>query len=146
MPKGGTPGFELGWKHGCESGLGTQFGGAIFMTFYTWHKDPDIVKFNKTPEDIARIRERYKKELANVNWNNPAEVSKNFSDYNTIFWPAHGFCRHYALGQLQNAGMTPPIPGDDRAFGNAGGGLTDSIGNVYKIDGRGDGRWGNGYW
>ena len=34
----GSPGFELGWMHGCESGLGTQFGGAFMMTF-----DDDVV-------------------------------------------------------------------------------------------------------
>lgn len=141
LPKGGTPGFNLGWTHGCQSGMGTQFGGAIYMTFYTWSRDPDIIKTYKTPEDIDRIRKRYPKELGKVDWNNPLEVNKNFSDYNNIFWAAHSFCHGYVLGQLQNANMSPPIPSQERInFNNM------SIGNVYKIDGRGDGRWGNGYW
>ena len=141
MPKGGSPGFNLGWKHGCESGLGTQFGGAIYMTFYTWHKDVDIIKSVKTPQDIDRIRRRYPNELASVNWNDPADAEKNFQHYKKIFWQAHSFCRQSVLGELQNAAMNPPIPGDDRyTFSNG------AIGNIYKIDGRGDARWGNGYW
>ncbi|MES2677616.1 MAG: hypothetical protein V4612_04815 [Pseudomonadota bacterium] len=136
LPEGGTPGFELGWLHGCESGVGSQFGGAIYMTFYTWRKDPDIVKAVKSPEDLARIRARYSNEkLANINWNNPLEVNKNFSDYNTIFWPAHAFCRHAVVGQLQMAGMTPPIAGDVRYDPAA-----HSLGSIYKIDGKGDAR------
>lgn len=39
IPKDGTPGYKLGWIHGCESGLGTQFGGAIYQSFYTWKRD-----------------------------------------------------------------------------------------------------------
>ncbi len=141
MPKGGTPGFNLGWRHGCESGLGTQFGGAFYMTFYTWSRDPEIAKANPTPEDIEIIRKRYKKELKDVNWNDPEDVTKNLRHYNMIFWPGHAFCRQSILGTLQNAAMNPPIPGDDRIdFGKG------AIGNIYKIDGRGDARWGNGYW
>ena len=140
MPKGGTPGFELGWTHGCESGLATQFGGAIYMSFYHWKKDVDILKTNKTPEDIERIRKRYKKEkLANIDWNNPAEVQKNFNDYATIFWGAHIFCRHGALGELQMADMEPPLSG----FGRYNPGK-HSLGNVYKIDSKGDARL--SYW
>lgn len=141
LPKGGDPGFNLGWTHGCQSGLGTQFGGAIYMSFYTWHRDVDIVKANPTPEDIDRVRRRYPKELAGINWNDPADIKKNFAHYNQIFWGGHVFCRQSILGELQNAGMNPPIPGDDRfTFSNG------AIGNIYKIDGRGDARWGNGYW
>ena len=59
-PKEGSPGFKLGWIHGCESGMGTQFGGTMYMTFYTWKKDPDI---SSSSPDINKIRNRYKKEL-----------------------------------------------------------------------------------
>lgn len=125
MPKGGTPGFRLGWVHGCESGLGTQFAGAVYMSFYTWKRDPDIASIDP---NIPKIRARYKKELRDVNWNNAAEVKKNFSDYNTIFWGAHAFCRHSALGVLHTADMEPPLPGDERYKMGA-----HSIGNVFKI-------------
>jgi len=139
MPKNGTPGFKLGWVHGCESGLGSQFAGAFYMSFYTWKRDPDIASVDP---NIPRIRTRYRKELKGVNWDNPAEVNKNFSDYNTIFWGAHIFCRHSALGILQSAAMAPPNPGDDRY--NMG---AHSVGNVFKITAR-DTRLGtNGsYW
>jgi hypothetical protein len=136
MPKGGTPGFELGWRHGCESGLGSQFGGAIYMTFYTWHKDVDIMTSVKTPEIIDRIRKRYPKELGSIDWNNPAEVNKNFSDYSTVFWNSHIFCRHAIVGQLQMSGMAPPNPGEDRFVPGA-----DNLNSIYKIDGKGDARW-----
>jgi hypothetical protein len=140
MPKG-SPGFELGWKHGCSSGLGSQFTGAIFMTFYTWSRDPDIIKYKKTPQDIARIRARYPKELKNINWSDPKDINKNFAHYNKMFWKAHAFCRHSALGQMQNAGMSIPIPGQSRIDFEQ-----HDIGKIYKIDGRGDARWGNGLW
>lgn len=136
MPKGGTPGFNLGWTHGCESGLGSQFGGAFFMSFYSWKKDVDIASSNP---DINKIRMRYKKELKDVDWNNETDVKKNFRDYNTIFWGAHAFCRHSALGILQTAGMGPPIPGDER-YDPA----KHSIGNVWKMNARGDTRIGGG--
>lgn len=141
MPKGGSPGFELGWIHGCESGLATQFGGAIYMSFYKWKKDPDIVASNRTPEQIKRIKRRYKKELKNINWEDSLSINKNFSDYNRIFWLAHIFCRHAALGGLQMSGMTPPLPGQTRYDPGA-----HSIGNVYKINATGDTRLGTGYW
>lgn len=128
MPKGGTPGFRLGWIHGCESGLGSQFGGAIYMTFYTWKRDPDIASVDP---NIPKIRARYKKELRDVNWDNPAEIKKNFSDYNTIFWGAHAFCRHSVLGVLYTADMEPPVPGQDRYVIGA-----HSIGNVFKTSKR----------
>jgi hypothetical protein len=140
-PKGGSPGFNLGWKHGCESGLGTQFGGAVYMTFYTWHRDVEITKNNPTPADIETVRLRYPEELKGVNWNNPQDVEKNFRHYNSIFWQGHNFCRQSILGSLQNAAMTPAIPGDERVDFTKG-----AIGNIYKIDGRGDARLGNGYW
>ena len=137
MPKGGTPGFELGWIHGCESGMATQFGGSIFMSFYSWKKDPDIIKAKQSPEDITRIRKRYMNEkLANIDWDNPAEVHKNFSDYNNIFWATHIFCRHSVLGNLQMADMAPPLPGDQRYDPSA-----HSLGNIYKIDGKGKSTW-----
>ncbi|MFT5702787.1 MAG: hypothetical protein ACI9TO_000138 [Rickettsiales bacterium] len=140
MPKGGSPGFELGWAHGCESGLGTQFGGAVYQSFYAWKKDPEISKAVQTPEDIAIIRGRYVNEkIAHINWNNPNEVGKNFSDYKTVFWQAHIFCRHSVLGQLQMSDMVPPVAGDVRYDPGASG-----IGNIYKIDGKGDARL--SYW
>ena len=140
VPTNGTAGLELGWLHGCESGLGSQFGGAVYMTFYTWKKDPDIAKAVKTPEDIERIRARYRNEkIAKIDWNNPIEVNKNFSDYNAIFWSAHIFCRHAVLGQLQMAGMEPTIAGGDRYNP-----VNGAIGNIYKIDGKGDARL--SYW
>ena len=98
MPKGGSPGFQLGWIHGCESGLGSQYGGGLFMYFYTWSRDPDITSVNP---DINKIRRRYKKELAGVDWNNRDNINKNFGDYNAIFWNAHGFCHSSILGVLQ---------------------------------------------
>ena len=139
QPKG-SPGFELGWLHGCESGLSTQFGGAIFLSFYAWKKDPDISKTSHTSEDLVKIRERYKDEkIYHINWNNPAEVQKNFSDYKTVFWQSHIFCRHAALGTLQMADMEPPLVGQERYNPSA-----HSLGNIYKIDGKGDSRY--TYW
>lgn len=134
MPKGGTPGFQLGWIHGCESGLGSHFAGNFYMSFYTWKRDVDIAL---SDPNIPKIRARYKKELRNVNWDNPAEVKKNLSDYNTIFWGAHAFCRHTALGVLQTAAMNPALPGAERY--NM---MAHSIGNVFKITAR-DTRWGS---
>ncbi len=146
MPKGGSPGYELGWTHGCQSGLGSQFGTAIFQTFYTWSRDPDIA--SATP-DIQKLRARYRKELKDVNWDNPAEVKKNFSDYNTIFWGAHAFCRHSVLGILQTTdmsgdsgkGLIPTLPGDDRYDPSQ-----NSIGRVWSLHGKGDTRVGTGFW
>jgi hypothetical protein len=135
MPKNGTPGFKLGWLHGCESGLSTQFAGAFYMTFYSWKKDPDIASVDP---NIDKIRKRYPKELKNVNWKSTAEVKKNFSDYNTIFWNAHAFCRHSALGLLYTADMAPPLPGEERY--NM---MAHSVGNVFKITAR-DTRVGSG--
>ncbi|MFT6106351.1 MAG: hypothetical protein ACJA0S_000394 [Rickettsiales bacterium] len=139
-PKDGTPGLELGWMHGCESGLGTQFGGSVYQSFYSWKKDPDIVKASKSPDDIRRIRERYRGErIAKINWDDQKEVRKNFNDYNAIFWGAHIFCRHSVLGQLQMSGMTPPLVDEPRYDPSA-----HSLGNIYKIDGKGDARY--SYW
>lgn len=136
MPSGGTPGFNLGWIHGCESGLGTQFSPGIYMSFYGWSKDPDIASSNP---DVNKIRQRYKKELKNINWNSEADIKKNFSDYNTIFWGAHAFCRHSMLQTAQMADMTPPLPGETR-YDPA----KHSIGNVWKLNARGDSRIGSG--
>jgi hypothetical protein len=139
MPEGGSPGFNLGWIHGCESGLGSQFGGAIKMTFYTWSKDPDIASSNP---DIPKIRKRYKKELKDINWDDIAEVKKNFSDYNTIFWGAHSFCRHSTLQIEQAAGYEPPLPGDERYDPGA-----HNLGTIWKLNGKGDTRIGSkGLW
>ncbi len=138
VPKNGSPGFTLGWIHGCESGLGTQFGGAIYQTFYSWHRDPDITSSNP---DIAKIRKRYRKELRAVNWNDQRDIDKNFSDYNTIFWGAHAFCRHSVLGTLQTANMNPALPSEERYDP-----MAHSIGNIWKITGKGDTRIGTGLW
>ncbi len=139
MPKGGSPGFELGWTHGCESGLGSQFGGAIYESFYTWKRDPDITSANP---NITKIRERYKVELRGINWNDPEDIKKNLSDYNTIFWGAHYFCRQSVLGTVQAAAMTPPLPGQTRYDPGA-----HSIGNIWKLNARGDTRIGStGLW
>ena len=70
-PKEGSPGFRLGWMHGCESGLGTQFGGAIYQSFYGWKRDADIASYNP---DYKKIKDRYRKELRGVNWNNIQEL------------------------------------------------------------------------
>lgn len=139
MPKDGSPGFKLGWQHGCESGLGSQFGGGIYMYFYTWNRDPDITSVNP---DINKIRKRYKKELAGVDWNNPADISKNFGDYNTIFWNTHSFCRASTLGILQTAEMRPYLPGGDRYDPGY-----EPIGKVWMLHGKGDTRLGKGdFW
>lgn len=139
MPKDGSPGFKLGWEHGCHSGLGSQFGGAFYMTMYTWKKDPDIMSSNP---DIKKIRNRYKKELKDVDWNNPADIKKNFSDYKKIFWGAHIFCRHSVLGLLQTAGMDPSLPGKTRYDPGA-----HSLRNVWNLQGKGDVRIGStGHW
>jgi hypothetical protein len=138
MPKGGTPGYELGWIQGCQSGLGSQFGGAFYMTFYTWSRDPDITSTNP---NIPLIRERYKKELAKVNWDDPIDVKKNFSDYNTIFWGAHAFCRHSVLGILQTANMNPILPGEERYDPGQ-----HNLGNIWRLTGQGDTRIGTGNW
>ena len=111
MPKGGTPGYELGWIHGCESGLGTQFGGEVYKMFYGWKKDPDIVSSNP---NYNKIRLRYRSELKKVDWNNQKEVDKNISDYKKIFPIAYFYCRQSVLGILQSANMTPDLPGDNK--------------------------------
>ncbi len=147
IPKKGSPGFKLGWTHGCESGLGSQFGGGLYMYFYTWKRDVDITSSNP---DLEKIRRRYKKELAGVNWNNPADVQKNLNDYNTIFWNAHSFCHGSILGLLQTTdisgdpgmGMIPTLPGDAR-YDPA----QESVGRVWSLHGKGDVRWGaGGFW
>ena len=139
MPKGGSPGVQLGWIHGCQSGLGSQFGGGLFMYFYTWSRDPDITSVNP---DINKIRRRYKKELVGVDWNNRDNINKNFGDYNTIFWNAHSFCHASILGVLQMAEMRPSLPGDDRYDPGY-----EPFGKVWSLHGKGDTRIGkSGLW
>ena len=82
---------------------------------------------------------RYKEELKDINWDDIEEVKKNFSDYNTIFWRSHIFCRHSILGTLQSADMEPPLPSQQRYNPAA-----HHIGSVWKIDGKGDTRIGQG--
>jgi hypothetical protein len=129
----GSPGLELGWIHGCESGLGTQFGGAIMMTFYSWKKDETIAAYTGEFIDlndpkIKEVRKKYGKDL-DIDWNNSNEIKKNFNEYNMIFWRAHIFCRHSILGTLSNSNMTPPLPSESRY--NIG---SHSPMNVWKID------------
>ncbi len=140
MPKGGTPGYNLGWIHGCQSGLGTSFTNGFYQSFYQWSRDVDITSSNP---DISKIRDRYKKELKDINWNDPVDIKKNFSDYNTIFWGAHAFCRHSALGIIQTSGMSPKLPGDER-YNPAD--TNNNIGAIYRMTGRGDSRIGTGFW
>jgi len=137
MPEG-SPGLRLGWRHGCESGLGTQFGGKVYMTFYEWQRDPDITSVKP---DVEKIRKRYPKLLKDINWDDPNEVKKNFNDYNIIFWTAHAFCRHSTIGTLQQAQMVPVLVNENRYKLDGVG-----VGNVWKIDGKGDTRLGRGYW
>lgn len=132
MPRGGTPGFNLGWRHGCESGLATQFGGAITMSFYEWRKDPDIVRVNP---NLDVIRKRYKKEL-NIDWNNPTVVNKNISDYKTIFSIARAHCKYAIYGSLQLAGIEPNLPGEERFVPGK-----HNLHNIYTVDDKGDTRW-----
>ena len=138
-PKEGTPGFKLGWKHGCESGFGTQFGGQFYMAFYKWERDSDLIVQNP---DIQKIRAKYAKELP-INWNNPAEIKKNLSDYKNVFWHAHAFCRHSALGTHHTSGTLeqggswePTLPGSVRY--SPGGSEAHTIGNVWSFRGRGN--------
>lgn len=138
LPEGGSPGYNLGWMHGCESGAGTQFGGAIFQTFYTWHRDVDITSSNP---NIPVIRARYKKELAGINWNDPQDIKRNFDDYSMVFWDAHHFCRQTILGIMQSAKMDPSLPGQDRYDP-----MAHSVSSVWKMTGKGDTRWAVGYW
>lgn len=143
-PKGGSPGYDLGWIHGCQSGAGSQFGGSFFKSFYTWARDPDLTT---TKPDIAKIRKRYgSKELKKVNWNDPVDIKKNLADYNAVFWDAHFACRQIVLGTLQMAGMDPVLPGKVRYDPGA-----HNLGSVYRLNGKGDVRLGSpagtgGYW
>ena len=143
-PKGGSPGYSLGWDHGCQSGAGTQFGGAFFVSFYKWSKDPDIAS---SRPNIERIRVKYgKKELKNINWNDLEDIKRNFADYNLVFWDAHFLCRQVVLGTVQMAGMTPNLPGEARYNPEA-----HHIGSIYSITSKGDPRLGSpagtgGHW
>ena len=143
MPKGGSPGYNLGWVHGCESGAGTQFGGAFFVSMYKWRKDPDIAT---SRPNYAIIKERYKKELKDVNWNDEKDIKRNLTDYNIVFWDAHFLCRQTVLGTLQMAGMEPNLPGDTRFDPQA-----HHIGSIYNMSAKGDNRLGSpsgtgGWW
>lgn len=139
MPKGGSPGYNLGWIHGCQSGLGTQFAGSVGMTFYTWSRDVDIVS---TKPNIKAVQERYKKELKDVNWNDSADIKRNFSDYNLVFFDAYNFCRQTALGTLRASVGNPPIPGDVRYDPS-----DSNVGDIWKIGGAYDSRIGStGFW
>jgi hypothetical protein len=134
-PEEASYGFRLGWIHGCESGLATNFGGTFFMTFYDWKRDPDLLAENL---DRNKLSKRYEKELP-INWNNDREVEKNVYDYNNIFWTAHKYCRHYVLGSLRMAEMNPGLPSSGERFTLGNHNITD----IYRLDGFGDTRWSN---
>lgn len=143
MPKGGSPGYSLGWIHGCQSGAGTQFGGSFFLSSYKWSKDPDITSVRG---DREVIRKRYPKRLKDINWNDEVDIKRNFSDYRLVFWDAHFLCRQVVLGTLQMGGMTPNLPGEAR-YNPA----DHHIGNIYSITSKGDPRLGSpagtgGHW
>lgn len=144
MPKGGSPGFELGWIHGCQSGAGSQFGGEFYKAFYTWSRDPDI---SSSKPNVAKIRAKYgDKELKDVKWDDPADVKRNFKDYNDVFWLVHFLCRQVVLGSLQMANMNPALPNEKRYVPGA-----HHLGSIYRLNGKGDTRWGSpastgGYW
>ena len=128
MPKGGTSGFNLGWIHGCESGLATQFGGEAYKMFYAWKKDPDIISINP---NFERVKKRYRSELKNVDWKNQKEVEKNFNDYKKIHPIAYYQCRQTVLGTLQSASMTPNLPGDNALIQPLG----HNVWNVFQVMG-----------
>ena len=134
-PKDGTPGYQMGWMHGCESGMATQFGSAIMMAFYKWKKDPDL---SIARPDINLIKLKYE-DRWEIDWNNPEEIQRNIRHYKKIFWVAHLFCRHAIIGTYQTAksahgkSFDPPLPGDQRYKPGA-----HSLGNVYSFHGRGD--------
>ncbi len=140
MPKGGSPGYNLGWVQGCYSGLGTQFAGAIGMTFYTWSRDVDITS---SKPNIEAIRQRYgNKELKGVNWNDQKDIKQNFSDYNLVFFDAYNFCRQTALGSLRASGENPPVPSQVRYDPSQA-----NVGDIWKLDGAYDSRIGvTGLW
>lgn len=135
-PKDGTPGYRLGWIHGCQSGLATNFGANFTIFFYSWSKDPDLVV---SSPNIEKLRIKYAEELP-INWDNPTEVKKNLNDYKKIFWLGHIFCRHSIVGTYQGAktihgtSFDPPIAGDPRLNLNK----MHSIGNVWSFHGRGN--------
>jgi hypothetical protein len=105
------------------------------MTFYKWKRDPDLAKGSL---DRVKLSRKYKKEIP-IDWNNDREVEKNIYDYNTIFWRAHQYCRHYALGSLKMSGMEPDLPGRERiSLGS------HDVTDLYRLDGFGDTRF--SYW
>jgi len=131
-PDQASYGFRLGWIHGCESGLATNFGGTFFMSFYKWKRDPDLIASNP---DRYKLSRKYEDELP-LDWNNDREVEKNIYDYNNIFWTAHKYCRHYALGSLRMVDMEPDLPSAER-FRLGSHNMTD----MYRLDGFGDTRF-----
>ncbi len=134
-PKDGTPGYRMGWMHGCESGLATQFGSAIMMTFYKWKKDPDL---SIAKPDLNLIRKKYEDKW-DINWDDPKEIQNNIRHYKKIFWLGHIFCRHSVVGTYQTAkdsqgkSFDPPLAGEQRYKPQA-----HSLGNVYSFHGRGN--------
>jgi len=140
MPKGGSPGYNLGWLHGCQSGLGTQFAGSVGMTFYTWSRDVDITS---SKPNIEAIKKRYgDKDLKDVNWDDQANVKQNLSDYNLVFFDAYNFCRQTALGSLRATIGNPPLPGEVRYHPS-----DSNIGDIWNLNNGYDSRIGNtGYW
>ena len=135
VPKDGNPGYRTGWMHGCESGLATQFGSAIMMSFYRWKKDPDL---SIDKPDLNLIHQKYGDQW-DINWNDPEEIKMNIKHYKKVFWLAHMFCRHAIVGTYQTAAdayggtMNPPLPGEQRFVPGK-----HNLGNVWSLYGRGN--------
>ena len=109
------------------------------MTFYTWSRDVDIVS---TKPNIKAVKERYPKDLKDVNWNDTADIKRHFSDYNLVFFDAYNFCRQTALGTLRASVGNPSIPGDARYNPSDA-----NVGDIWKIGGAYDSRIGStGFW
>ena len=73
-PKKGSPGYLLGWNHGCQSGMATNFGGPLFLWLWDYKKDADLVRHDR---DLEKLRVKYEKELP-INWDDPEEVAKKY--------------------------------------------------------------------
>lgn len=134
VPKDGDPGYRTGWMDGCESGLATQFGSGIMMTFYKWKKDPDLSVANP---DLYLIRQKYGNKW-DINWNDEEEIKANIRHYKSVFWISHLFCRHAIIGTYQTSkdaygkSMDPTLPGQQRYVPGA-----HSLGNIWSFQGRG---------
>ena len=130
-PKTGSPGFLLGWRHGCESGISGSFTGNMFMYFWDYKRDPELMRKDLNTE---LLKEKYAKELP-INWNDSEEVKKMISDYKQPFWSAHAYCRHYGIQTLQMSDMAPANPKEARYVLGS-----HNVGSIWRLDARGDNR------